>query len=153
MTETTATAATTTVVIKNMAYIAAFFIGLDVTNYTILAVFMGLDLVFGTVRAGVVHGWREVKSYKFISGIVSKLVVLSVPLIVVWAGKGIGIDLLFLARGALGMLILGEAYSVLGNVNSIYQKKDLPEFDIIATILYAVQKFFEKLFVTNRDKL
>lgn len=148
MQETTAS----TVLLKNFGYALAFLLGLDIHSFIILAVFMLADLILGTVRAGVVHGWRAVKSYKFIGGIVSKLLVLCVPLVVVWAGKGAGINLLFLAQGALAMLVLGEAYSILGNINSIRLGQDIAEFDVISSILSALQLALEKILTINREK-
>lgn len=144
---------TITVSMKHFGYILAFLLGLDIHSYAILAVFMAIDLILGTARSGVVHGWRSVKSYKFIAGITSKLLVLCVPLLLVWAGKGAGLDLLFLAQGALAMLVLGEAYSILGNINSIRLGKDIAEFDVISSILYSVQKVLEKLLTATRDKI
>jgi phage-related holin len=145
--------ATTTVTMKNLGYVAAFLAGLELRSFLILAVFMAVDLALGTIRSGVVHGWSSVKSYKFIAGITSKLLVLIVPLVVVWAGRGAGVDLLFLAKGALAMLVLGEAYSILGNINSIRLGQDIVEFDVISSILCTVQKVIERLLAANRDKI
>lgn len=145
--------ATTTVALKHFGYVLAFLLGLDIHSYGILAAFMLIDLVLGTIRAGVVHGVQSIKSYKFIAGITSKLLVLTVPLIVVWAGRGAGVDLLFLAQGALAMLVLGEAYSILGNINSIRLRRDIAEYDVISSILGTVQDVLERLLASNRDKV
>lgn len=134
-----------------MAYILAFIAGIDLHTYIILAAFMLADLVLGVSRVGMIHGGNAIKSYKLISGICSKMLVLCIPLVVVWAGKGANIDLLFLAQGALGMLVLGEAYSILGNINSIRLGRDMAEFDVVSSILGSVQNLFEAILQTPHN--
>lgn len=143
----------TTIAFKHLGYVVAFLMGLDIHSFVILAAFMAIDLVLGTMRAGVVHGWQEVKSYKFIAGITSKLLVLFVPVLLVWAGRGANVDLLFLGQGALAMLVLAETYSILGNINSIRLRRDIPEFDVISSILRTVQEIVGRLLSANREKL
>lgn len=135
----------TLAVFKNFGYVLAFMAGIDLHSYIILAIFMFVDLIVGVLRVTIVSGPRSLKSYKFIAGITSKLLVLCVPLLVVWAGRGADINLLFLAQGALGMLVLGEAYSVIGNINCIRLGKNVEEFDVISSIFDYLQKILEAL--------
>lgn len=137
---------TTTAIVKNLAYIPAlFFAGLSGEAHIILAVLMVVDTLFGVIRVGVVYGWEHIRSYRLSAGVLSKLTVLGVPLFIALAGKGAGLDFLFLAQATLGLLCLAQLYSILGNVYSIRVGRDTKEFDAVAWILHRVQIAIEKV--------
>lgn len=140
------TAATTGIAfLKNLLYIpAAFLMGVDQTSYEILGLFMVLDLVLGVTHAGIVGGVKAIRSQRLIAGVISKLTVMAVPLIVVWAGRGAGIDLLFLAQWSVGILVLAQAYSVLGHINSIRMGRDEAEGDIISYLMQSMRVVAEQ---------
>lgn len=141
-----------TVILKNLGYIPAVFLGLSTESYGILAGLMILDTITGVIRAGVVHGWRSVNSHNLSFGILSKMCLILVPLIVALAGRGAGFDLTLVAKGALSILILSEAYSILGNVQSIRIRKDIVEFDAINFLLVRLRKGLEKLLMADNGK-
>lgn len=136
---------TGTSIVKNLGYLGALFIGLSTESYAILGAFMVLDTILGITRVGLNHGWKEVKSYRMTAGIISKLTVLLVPLLTVWAGKGVGFDLHWLATWALNALILAQLYSIIGNIYSIRIGKDIDEFDAVSWVLRRVQVVIEKV--------
>lgn len=152
-------------IFKNLGYLGAIFLGLSLDSYLILGIFMLLDTILGVARVGVVHGWREVKSYRLTSGIVSKLTIILVPLLIAYTGKGIGMDLHHIATSALSVLILAHAYSIFGNIHSIRLRKDVYEFDAVSWVLTQIQVVIEKLIKqgapgkeygtskTNKDKV
>lgn len=133
---TTTTILTT---IKNIAYIPAILLGLSLDSYFILIAFMTLDIVLGIARTAVIYGGSHIRSFRLSVGVLSKLTLLIVPLLVVWTGKGVGLNLLFVAQWALGVLILAEAYSILGNIHAIRIRKDVPEFDVVSWLLRKIQ--------------
>ena len=144
-----------TFTLKNLGLLLAFIIGgvgLSPESFGILTVFIAIDSITGIIRAGILHGWRSVTSSRFVSGIMTKLVVVIVPLVIAWAGRGAGIDLLLLAKGTLSALILAESYSILGNVHAIRTREDIEEFDAIAFILTNVRESVEKLFSNQIKK-
>jgi toxin secretion/phage lysis holin len=143
---------TTITVLKNMGYIPAIILGLSTESYAILAVLMLIDTITGVIRAGVVHGWRSVNSHNLSFGILSKMCLILVPLIVAMASRGSGLDLTLVAKGSLSAIILSEAYSILGNVQSIRIRKDIQEFDAIHFILVKLRKILEKLLVSDNGK-
>lgn len=143
---------TTLALIKNLGYIPAFILGLSTENYAILAGLMILDTITGVIRAGVVHGWRSVNSHSLSFGILSKMCLILTPFVVVLAGRGSGVDLTLVATGALSVLILSEAYSILGNTQSIRIRKDVMEFDAINFFLTRLRKGLEKLLVADNGK-
>lgn len=133
------------VIAKNLAYIPAMYLGLSMESYGILAILMLLDTITGIARAGVIHGWRSVNSHNLSFGILSKLGIILIPLVIVLAAKGIGVNMLPVAKMALSTLILSEAYSILGNIQSIRIRKDIVEFDAINYLLGSLRKLFEKM--------
>lgn len=145
------TTTSTTTTLKNLAYIPAILLGLSVDSYFILVVFMTVDIILGITRTAVVYGGRHIRSYRFSVGIISKLLMLIVPLLVVWTGKGVGINLFFLAQWSLGALILAEAYSILGNIHSIRLRKDIAEFDVVSWILQKIQVTLIRILQTQRE--
>ena len=131
--------------IKNSSYLGAIFLGVSLDNFSILAVFMLVDTVLGITRVGIVHGGRAIKSYRLVSGLVSKMSILLIPLVIAHTGKGIGLDLTGVATSALSVLILSHAYSILGNIHSIYLKRDVYEFDAISWVLTRIQLVIERI--------
>jgi len=130
---------------KHAAYVPLFLIGLSFESYAILGVLMAADVFTGIIRTAVINGWTSVKSRRLSSGIIAKVVIVGVPLVLVWAGRGAGIDLLPVAKGALGMLVLSEAYSILGNIHAIYLRQDVPEFDAISFVLKKIRGIVERV--------
>ena len=144
---------TTGTVIKHLGYIPAVIFGLSTHSYAILAFFIILDTITGVIRAGRLHGWREVTSFKFTSGLISKLLVIFIPLMIALCGKGIGLNLSYLAQSAIGMLILAQFYSVLGNIHAIKVGKDVREFDAVSWVIVHIQQVVEKILVDgNKGK-
>lgn len=148
------TTITTWAIVKNFLYIpAAFFLaGLNSESYVILTFFMVLDFFLGIARAGYINGGASIKSYKMIAGFVTKILVTCVPLVVVWAGRGAMIDLRFLAQWSVGILILSQAYSVLGHINAIRVGKDIAEFDMVSALLANLRGIFENIIKGNHYK-
>lgn len=139
-------------ILKNLGYIPVAFLGLSTESYGILAALMVVDTITGVIRAGVVHGWRSVNSHNLSFGVLSKMCLIATPFIVAIAGRGAGVDLTLVAKGALSMLILSEAYSILGNTQAIRIRKDIREFDAINIILSRLRAMIEKLLVTDNGK-
>lgn len=133
-------------IIKNMGYIPAMFLlGISPEAYIILSMFMIIDTFLGVVRVLVVHGGREFKSYKLTAGIIAKLCVIAVPLLTVWAGRGVGVDLMSLAQWSVGALILAQFYSIMSNIYSIHIRKDVVEFDAVSFILLKLRTIIEQM--------
>jgi len=117
---------------------------LPVESFVIFGGLVVLDTVTGVIRSIILKGGKSFTSMKLTSGVVSKLLVILVPLVIAWAGNGSGINLLPLAKGALSMLVLAESYSIIGNIHAIRTRKDTVEFDAIAAILGFVKSNIEK---------
>jgi len=146
----------TPVLIKHLTYFLAFIIGtvgLATEAFAIFAVLIVLDTFTGVIRSITIRGGQSFTSMQLTSGVVSKGLIISVPLVIAWAGRGAGLDLTLIATGVLSVLILAEAYSVLGNIHAIHVKRDVKEFDAIAWILSKVRDQMENyLKNTGGDK-
>lgn len=132
--------------IKNISYGLAFLIGavgLSAQAFAIFGALIIIDTLTGIIRAVRLKGGRSVTSLRLTSGVISKLLIILVPLIIAWAGQGSGLNLTLVAQGALSMLILAEAYSIIGNIHAIRVGKDLKEFDAIAWVLTKVRSVIE----------
>ncbi len=133
------TLVTTFTIIKNALYLPVILLGLPSESYTILGVFIGIDMILGIARTGIIYGGKHIRSYRFSVGLISKLLMITVPLLVVWTGRGVGINLFVIADWSLRALILSQAYSIFGNIYAIHIRKDVPEFDAVSWILRKIQ--------------
>lgn len=140
----------TTSTLKNLAYIPAFLLGLSFEAWGILAVFMIVDTILGIIRSMTLYGAHSFTSRLLAHGVVSKCLVLFVPIILVWTGRGVGFDFLPVAKGTLSVLVLAEAYSILGHVQSIRTKKDIKEFDAVSMVLKGVRETLEKMLISDQ---
>lgn len=140
------------VFLKNVAYAPAILLGLSSESYMILTVLMLVDLVVGVIRAVVIGGGRAFKSYKLASGLLSKFLVLCIPLLLVWAGRGAGMDFTMLGQWGIGVLVLSQVYSTLGHINAIRLKEDTTEWDAIGAIQKRLRNVIEALIVDGHSK-
>lgn len=139
-------------IFKNASYIlAAMIMPLGVESYTILAIFMVVDTVTGAIRSGVVHGPQSVTSRAAKVGIISKALMIIVPCLIAVAGRGIGMNLIVIAKSILKILILSELYSILSNIQSIRAGHDVKEFDAMNYVLSRIRDGLER-FIKNEAK-
>ncbi len=143
--------------IKNLFYIPTFFIACGMhpdmaMSTTILFFLMCIDMATGIVSTGTIEGWAKIKSRVAIAGLLSKLMVLLIPLVIALVGSGLHQDLTLIAVGAVYILILSEAYSVLGNIQAIRAGKKVTEFDAVSMLLKSIRKMFMKMLKNNLDK-
>jgi len=138
-------------IIKNLTYIPVFILGLPIESFGILTAFIIGDMVTGIAKSWIINGKKSITSRRFAIGLLSKLSMLCVPLLVAAAGRGAGIDLTFLARGALSLLIFSEGYSIIGNMISIRTGKDTHEFDAVTHVLMTIQGFMLKYVTETKE--
>lgn len=116
-------------------------LGLDVTKFFILSFLMVLDLVTGTTKAYVCK--EDVTSRRLSAGFLSKIMVLLVPLTVALMAKGVEIDMTELVRFTVSVLIISEAYSVVGNVYTIKTGEVVKEIDAVSAIVKRIRSAIE----------
>ena len=143
---------TTWAVIKNVLYVPAFFLGMSMHSFSILFVFIMLDMMTGIWRVYVIQGGEAIKSRHAINGLVSKMLFIVIPLIIAYTGKGMGVDLTALATGCLGLLIASTGYSVIGNIYTIRTGSVVVEFDAVRFILVRIRDLLDKLTVDKNNR-
>jgi len=144
-------------IIKNLTYIPAFIwgllsTGLDLYAMAILLAFMVIDTIFGILESGLIRGWQTIKSSRMIRGVLSKFMILLVPSVLLLAGKGAGLDFELFVRGTVTLLILAEAYSIIGHVYSVRTGKQTSEFDAMAFVLSKVSKALQVLISDDKHE-
>jgi len=136
-------------VIKNAMYIPAFLLGMSMHSFTILFALIVLDMVTGVWRGVVTNGANSITSFAFINGLVSKMLFMLIPLVIAYIGKGIGVDLHELATGCLSVLILGQGYSVIGNIYTIRTGVPVTEFDAVKLILAKLRDMIDSITISQ----
>ena len=142
------------VVSKNLLYIPMFVVGVGLSwdAIAILAVFMVADTFLGVLRSILLHGGNSFRSRLLAHGIVSKILVLFVPVLLVYTGIGIKIDFLPIAEGVITVLILSETYSILGHIQSVRTGKEVKEYDAVSMVLKSTRALLEKLLVNSKKR-
>lgn len=135
---------------KNLSYVATFiasaeWLGLNHEALLVFAALMLIDIATGVIRVAVVDGGKAVLSSALKRGITSKFLVLTAIFSVAITGKGVGFEMDGLIQAAVNVLILGELYSILGNIHSARTGSKKVEFDAVAFILGKVREMLEKV--------
>ena len=136
--------------IKNGFYVPAFLTAIGFPeqmswSITALTALMIIDFVTGILASAHIEGIRSITSKRMIAGALSKMVVLLVPFVLVIAGRGIGIDLEQYIQGTIVILILAEAYSNLGNIQSFRTGKRVAEIDAVSAVLKGIRNYIISL--------
>lgn len=136
--------ATIWTLVKNIAYIPAAVAGISMESYVALALLLIVDIFTGIWRAVVTDGGQAITSWRALNGFFSKLLFLSVPIVVAFMGHGVGLDFSPMAKMALGVLTLGTGYSVIGNIYTIRTGERVAEYDVLRIILYQIQRILDR---------
>lgn len=124
------------------------YLGLDADVILILAILLVLDVVTGLLRVAVTEP-QKLSSRIGIIGVLSKLLVILVPLLLGLAGKGIGYDLKPMIHVSLSVLVVYEVWSILGNIVQIRTKDvTLNEFDAVSALIRGLQEMFKRMLGT-----
>ena len=126
---------------------AIAYLGLDAEKLTILALLMAIDMVTGTVKAYIIKA--DITSRRWIAGFLSKIVVLFVPFTIALMAKGVDFDIKWFVGLCISILVVAEAYSIVGNIHTIKTGEAVREIDAVSAIIQALRKIFENLL---RDK-
>lgn len=112
--------------------------------FTILSILMLLDIISWLAKTIVV--WKKPTSRRFVIGIVSKVLVLIIPMVLWMTAKGVlWIELKGFVNVVLSMLVLAESYSVLQNIISVRQRKEIEEYDAMTAVLNFILKEVKRL--------
>jgi phage-related holin len=140
--------------IKNSGYVAVFlasahYLNLSPESAAVLGILITTDVVTGVLKSGTVNGWKSIRSSIMERGLVAKCLLIVAPITLAVAGKGIGVDLSTLAQTVVSLLILSEAYSIIGNIYAVRTGKITNEFDAVAYVLEGLKTLLKKVIVED----
>lgn len=135
---------------KNASYLLAFiasveWLGLSPQAMAIFGILMVVDVVTGMVRSARLNGCKSIKSSSLSFGVVKKLLLLTAIFSIAIAGKAVGFDMASVVQGSVSVLILGELYSILGNIHSARTCQPKVEFDAVTYLLNQVGKALRRI--------
>jgi hypothetical protein len=131
-----------------MAVIAWIFAFLEISLMQVIILF---TLMCFDILTGIAKVYRlDKNTFSFSElkiGFYSKLFYLLVPIILALASKGTSFDNIgqWLSNFALSILILSEAYSVLGNIYSFKTKKTVKDIDGVSYLLLFIRRLIKKI--------
>jgi len=117
------------------------------TGVNMEAVYSLAVLVLADIGTGV---WRELamerkpRSRRLAGGLLSKLLFVLIPVVLAVAAKGIQLDISPLVYASIGVLILGEVYSIIGNIATITTGEEMPEFDALSLVLKKIRAYVDR---------
>lgn len=116
--------------------------GLPLAPGVILTFIMLLDFVSALAKCYVLE--RPITSRKMKSGVLSKMLMLLVPLVMALTASAIGMDLVWFVTWVVNLMILGEAYSFISNVHAVKYKRELPEWNVLAILTRRLRDIVEE---------
>lgn len=135
--------------IKLIGYAIAFacgwlcdYTGIKSEVITILAVMILIDTLFGLIKS---FRLKTTSSTKLSVGVMSKLVLLIIPIAISLTGIATKLNLNSVVIGTLNVFILAELYSIVVNAYIIRTGQDMKEHDFIALTLKKIKGLLEKL--------
>lgn len=131
--------------IKNLGYLIAAILGIQYDAVAAFGLLMIFDVFTGILASAKVNGVRSITSKRLAFGVISKLLLLLIPLSIALAGRAVGQDFLSVVHSAIFVLAVAEAYSIIGNIYTVKSGERVPEFDAISVVLKKVRIILESL--------
>ena len=124
------------------------FLEIDTKKLSILVVLMCIDMLTGTFKA--YRTKENITSRRWIAGFLSKLVVLLVPFTIALMAKGVDFDVKWFIGFSLSIMVIAEAYSILGNIYTFKTGEAVAEIDAVSAIIKVLRNFIENMIERGR---
>ena len=124
------------------------FLEIDTKKLSILVVLMCIDMLTGTLKA--YRTKENITSRRWIAGFLSKLVVLLVPFTIALMAKGVDFDVKWFIGFSLSIMVIAEAYSILGNIYTFKTGEAVAEIDAVSAIIKVLRNFIENMIERGR---
>lgn len=124
------------------------FLEIDAQKLTILVMLMCIDMLTGTFKAYRIK--ENITSRRWIAGFLSKLVVLLVPFTIALMAKGVDFDIKWFIGFSLSIMVIAEAYSILGNIYTYKTGEAVAEIDAVSAIIKVLRNFLENMIERGR---
>ena len=109
------------------------YTGLPVEPSAVLAVLMVVDFISG-IASAIATG-DQVTSHRMKIGMISKCGVMTIPLVMALAAKGLGADFTWLVGWTVSLFILSESYSIVANIYTARTGIKIPEYDAVSILI------------------
>lgn len=116
------------------------YLDIDIDIVAILSVLMMFDMFFGVLKSLRLGCKFQFK--KMMWGFVTKLSLLMIPMTVALMGKALGMDFVWTVDLAIKALVVNEGLSILANILSVKQRKNIENFDFISLFVENLQDYF-----------
>lgn len=124
------------------------FLEIDTKKLSILVVLMCIDMLTGTLKA--YRTKENITSRRWIAGFLSKLVVLLVPFTIALMARGVDFDVKWFIGFSLSIMVIAEAYSILGNIYTFKTGEAVEEIDAVSAIIKVLRNFLENMIERGR---
>jgi len=125
------------------------WLDLNLVSMSSLAVLLGIDYITGIFKVHRLKG--SIKSYRALSGLLTKGTILLLVFSLAFMAKGIKIDFKSYLDSFIALLLISETYSIFGNAYSIKTAQETEEFDAVAAVIKKMRRFIENIIRANRD--
>lgn len=105
-------------------------------------------MLTGTLKA--YRTKENITSRRWIAGFLSKLVVLLVPFTIALMAKGVDFDVNWFIGFSLSIMVIAEAYSILGNIYTFKTGEAVAEIDAVSAIIKVLRNFIENMIERGR---
>ena len=143
---------TSTKILLNVFYLPFIwvtqYLAMDEEVFVIFASLMILDIITGWLKTLAVG--EKPESWRLANGIISKAVLIIVPLVMALSLKALHIDGEIIFYVVIDALILSEVYSIFGNVYTIRTGKYAEEYDVMSKLLRLIRTTLNKLLGDER---
>jgi phage-related holin len=119
------------------------YLQIDAEKLMILGFLLLCDFFVGIVKAVVIQ--EKITYTRAVAGILSKVIILLVPIILAVMSKGIHNDIVAYVDYVISALIIAETYSIMENVYVIRTKNSPKEIDLVSFVIRGIRAFLEKL--------
>jgi phage-related holin len=138
--------------IKVSLYSLFAFLNVDVDVAHIIMWLMLVDTVTGIIKSIVVG--KLMFAFKALyTGILTKFVLLLIPMLVSLTAMGLGYEFKWVIESALRLIVLSESISVLTNIISIKQRRNIQNKDYLSLILNTIRGWMIFMFdAISKDK-
>ena len=120
------------------------YLSIDAEKIMILGILLVVDFVMGISRAVVCK--ESVTYERALAGIVSKVFVLSIPILIALVSISSRIDLVFYVDKLIILLSIAEVYSIFDNGYQIRTKHSSGKVDMVSFIIRSIRDKLENMF-------
>ncbi len=119
------------------------YLNMDKEIIALFSILLIIDYLTGLQKARILG--HSITSNKMKYGLISKLLLLLIPIVLAIGGKAVGADFYYVVLASMNILIISEVYSIIGNIYAAKAKEEFPEWDAVAMIGKKIRVFLIKL--------